>query len=84
MLCQNRTEITCMEIRTKYEQEMDRNFAFNNMMSKYGEMERYDSVILEKKFPHFGEFFVNIDVVSVTMHKHYHFTGKTFCPERHS
>jgi hypothetical protein len=38
-----------MEIKTKYGQEIDWNFAFNNMMSKYGKMEIYESVILEKK-----------------------------------
>jgi hypothetical protein len=38
-----------MEIKKKYGQEIDRNFAFNNMMSKYGKMEKYESVILEKK-----------------------------------
>jgi hypothetical protein len=46
-----------MEIKAKYGQEIDRNFALNNLMSKYGKMERYESAILEKKFSCIGRFF---------------------------
>jgi len=34
--CHNRIEIPCMEIKRKYGQEIDRNCAFDNTMSKYG------------------------------------------------
>jgi len=46
-----------MDIETKYGQEIDRNFAFNNIMSKYGKMEIYESVILQKKLSQIGKFF---------------------------
>jgi len=46
-----------MEIKTKYGQEIDRNCAFENTMSKYGEMERYESVMLQKKLSEVGKFF---------------------------
>jgi len=46
-----------MEIKMEYGQEIDRNFAFTNMMRKYGNMERYEYVILHKKLSQFGRFF---------------------------